>query len=414
MRTILKKALRHSPLALRKGAALLNERLFAFYSNRKEARQYPNLPSRTATRKKIRNILIYHVSGMSFGGTEKNLQFVANMLADTHNVFFMYSNKGVSKNRIASISPKVRLIEFNYDHREPHFPYFIEGMNPHIKSVLALHDIDLIITADSGHSQYPISAITNVPVILINIFGSPALQKNIRHTIYISNEVREKAQFYTGPLPSSVLYIPSSDPIEESERSRATLRESFGIPESAFVFGRVGRNEDSIFDPIGISAFKKVVAEYPDAHYVVMSPMPVLERIVRDESIPNVHFIPPSSNEVDIWNFHFAIDALAHFRHDGESCGLNIAESMLAGNPIITHRSHIWNAHTEYLDLSFSRIADRNNAEQYAKFMKEFIRIRSEDPVAWNRMRDASRAQARKHFSLKSYSEKLHNILSNI
>jgi glycosyltransferase involved in cell wall biosynthesis len=100
--------------------------------------------------------------------------------------------------------------------------------------------------------------------------------------------------------------------------------------------------------------------------------------MVEREQIPNVHFLPSSAKEEDVWAFHQSIDAVAHFRNDGESFGLNIVESMLCGKPVITHRSHIWNAHLEYLEPAFSRVANKDNVDTYASFMKEFTLLKQQ------------------------------------
>ena len=52
--------------------------------------------------------------------------------------------------------------------------------------------------------------------------------------------------------------------------------------------------------------------------------------------------------------------------------GLNIAESMLCGRPVITHKSRIYNAHLEYLDESFARVAPVDGVKDYAEFLREF------------------------------------------
>ena len=100
-----------------------------------------------------------------------------------------------------------------------------------------------------------------------------------------------------------------------------------------------------------------------------------------NENIKNVHFIKPSSDDKDIWAFHQSIDAVAHFRNDGESFGLNIVESMLCSKPIISHKSHIWNAHLEYLETIFSRISKKSDVDTYASYMKEFILLKKENKI---------------------------------
>ncbi|MCK9344969.1 MAG: hypothetical protein M0P64_02495 [Candidatus Pacebacteria bacterium] len=289
-------------------------------------------------------------------------------------------------------------------------------MNPHIKNVITEHNIDLVTTADSGYTQYPINTISRVPIIMINIFGSPTLQKNIVANIFISNEVQRHAEAYTGKQSGNrSLFIPVqvlSDHQNEKNRGQQ-IRDEFGISKDDFVFGRIGRNADSIFDPIGIRAFQKISKENPQAHYIIMSPPPLLEKIVRDESIKNVHFIPPSSNELDIWGFHYSLDCLAHFRNDGETFGLNIAESMHAGNPIISHRSHIWNAHTEYLSPDFARITNKDDVDTYASYMNEFIALKKTNIEQWQNMRTAAHLFAKENFSEKKYSEEVRGIIKN-
>jgi hypothetical protein len=103
--------------------------------------------------KKIKNILIYHISGMSFGGTEKNLQIIANNLVDEYNVFFMYSNKGVVNNRLHTIDKRVNLIEFDYETKEQTYPFFIKGMNPHIKNSINENEIVVILNTHSIQYQ---------------------------------------------------------------------------------------------------------------------------------------------------------------------------------------------------------------------------------------------------------------------
>lgn len=415
MRTAIKKIIIRLPLFAKKSVVHLYEIYFKYICLAKEQAEYKTLRNMVKKTHPKKRVLLYHISGLSFGGTEKNLQIIANNLCDDYEVFFLYSNKNIANNRLSYINKKVYCIEFDYTEKEPKYPFYIKGMNPHIKNVIAENEIDLLITADSGYTQYPINTIIEIPIVLINIFGSPTLQKNIVATLFISKTVQKSAEGYTGPRHGNTMaYIPSAQPKEGAREQAQQIRKNFNIPESDFVFGRIGRNADSIFDPIGIIAFQKIVKEFPQAHYLIMSPPPLLEKMVHDENIPNVHFLPQSSSELDIWGFHFAINCLAHFRLDGETCGLNIAESMYVGNPIISHRSHIWNAHTEYLTDSFARVAKKDDALMYASYMKEFITIKENCPEQWKEMKISAHTSAEKNFSEKVYMEKINSILHTL
>ena len=297
---------------------------------------------------------------------------------EKYETYYLYPYKddlGYLK-RLAYITEgKVTGIPFSFKKVQGEHPYFVYGMNPDIKKLIKALNIDLLITAGSGHAAYPFSIIKNIPIILLNIFGQINIQKNITHHICISKEVAEKLRPIVPEKKIKILPVPMEEPPQQALHDGKELRRKFGIKETDMVFGRIGRPADAIFDPIGINAFKEVVKHDASVHYLIMSPPPILTKIVRDENIPNVHFLSPTSSESEVWAFHNAIDALAHYRNDGESFGLNITESMLASKPILSHKSHIWNAHTEYLDPSFSRVTEKDDVKAYADNMREFAAL---------------------------------------
>lgn len=413
MKLLLKKILTSLPVVLKRGIVLLHESYYRRVCLKKEKKEYSIKNIHSAQKVQKKRILMYHISGLSFGGTEKTLQNIANNICDDFDVFFLYSNIGITHTRKDYINKKITCIEFKYSSIEQAYPYYIHGMNPHIKNIIEDYSIDLIITTGSGYPYYPINTITTVPIVMINVFGSPSLQENIISNIFVSDTVKKYSEKYTGSSKNNyVLWLPVTEPPVEAKGHATVIRNNFSITEKNFVFGRIGRDDDSIFDPIGIRSFQIIVKKFPNTHYVVMSPPPILRKIVAEEKIPNVHFIQSSANEIDIWGFHYALDCLAHFRKDGETFGLNIAESMYAGNPIISHRSHIWNAHTEYLNSAFSRVAEIDDIAMYTKYMEEFILLKKESPEKWLRMRKSAHDFAKEHFSEKKYKEAIKKIIA--
>jgi glycosyltransferase involved in cell wall biosynthesis len=366
-----------------------------------------------------KRLLFYHPSGLSFGGTEKFLQILAKFIDKSQfEVCFMYSAKprkltGLNlrlDGRLDYLKDQsVKLIPFDYDSLSEPYPYIIRGAKPTIFEVIRNERIDSVITAGSGYTEFPFNLLRAIPIFMINIFGSFNVQDNFAANICISNEVADKIRPVVDEEKISVMYIPSEGPIEGSAAAGQAIRQRLGIKPEEMVFGRIGRAADSIFDPIGIKAFKRLVAENPSVHYLIMSSPPIMEKIVEEEQIPNVHFLPSSSKEEDVWGFHQAIDCLAHFRFDGESCGLNIGESMLCGKPIITHRSGIWNAHLEYLDASFSRVADKDDDQQYYEFMKEFAELKQAGRFA--ELGRAAKEQGMKHFHISSSIKRFENLI---
>ena len=378
MKYLAKKIIPYLPAPARVLLFRVYESYFAYKSRKfsKEIAPSGNLG-------KIVNILFFHPSGLSFGGTEKFLQILAKYIdKKKYNIFYMYSNKIKDSDgrKYYLENQNIKFIPFSYNSKHPYYPFILEGMRPDFSTVLRDQNIDLIITAGSGYSEFPFNIVSKLPIIMLNTFGSPSAKKNIIKHICISKEVANKISNVVPDKKIEIMYIPSEKPSPENSLVRDILTK-FNIKPKDTVFGRIGRASDEIFDPIGIRAFKKVVAHHPDSHYIIMSAPPILQKIVKEENIPNVHFLESSYHEKDVWAFHGAIDVLAHFRNDGESCGLNIIESMLSGNPIITHKSHIWNAHLEYLKPTFSRVAEKDDVEEYAKYMEEMIKMKQDGSI---------------------------------
>ncbi len=421
MRTFAKKVVYGLPRPLRRLILSGYERAYAHRTLselRKTGVEIKNVhPGRSGGKTKI---LFYHVSGLAFGGTEKSLQIIAKYLdPEKYEVYYMYSPKPRSSTGNIPLDGRkgylansaINLIEFDYRSIDGSYPYIVRDMKPSVFDVIDTHKPDLIITAGSGYSEFPFNVIRDIPIILVNIFGSPSVQSNIEKHVCISHVVADKIKLFVPNEKNEVMYIQSEPPLDTTAENRA-LRESLGIKETDTVFGRIGRADDSIFDPIGINAFERVVRDHPDAHYIIMSPPPILRKMVADRAIPNVHFLAPSGAERDVWTFHRAIDVLAHFRLDGESFGLNIAESMLVGNPIITHRSHIWNAQLEYLEPTFSRVADRGDVTAYTDFMKQMIQAKADGSIT--AMRAAAKQKAEALFLMRNNIARFEGWISDI
>lgn len=407
MKSLIKKISRYLPAPLRRFFYFIYETFHRVECRRKIRAEKIDLsladPINNRNPKK--RILFYHKSGLSFGGTEKFLQIIAKYLPkEKFDVFFMASWNEAGESRSGYLKDQgVKMINFSYSGTDARFPYYIHNQKPDIFSVLRDNKIDIIVSAGAGYSDYPLNVIKNIPIILIGVFGYATVQKNVKKQIYISEEVGEKVKLIADRKKIALMPILSEDPFEKREEYKEAgraLRRSLGIPDSEIVFGRIGRGDDAIFDPIGIEAFKKLSQEYPNVSYLIMSPPPILRKKVAEEKIKKIYFLEPSAAEYDIWSFHNAIDVLAHFRRDGESQGLNIVESMLCAKPIISHRSEIWNAHLEYLDDSFSRVAGLNNIDGYYRGMKDMVELHLRGELLG--LGAAARKKAAKMFLIKN------------
>ncbi|MFA5991008.1 MAG: glycosyltransferase [Candidatus Doudnabacteria bacterium] len=357
-----------------------------------------------------KRLLFYDLGGLGYGGTEAFLQILAKYTdKQKYDVYFMYADKVPEGSGIEDFTSRLSFIveggvfpiRFDYRLKDSTPPFFIHGMSPNIFKVIKDFHIDLLVVAGAGNSDFPFTAIKNIPIVMLNVFGQPNVQKNIMYHLCISQEVADKLSLIVPKEKVVVTYVPSELPLPGSEEAGKRLRRSLGISDNALIFGRIGRSSSSIFDPIGIRAFQIVVKKYPNTHYLIVSPAQDLRDIVKSEKIPNVHFVKGSGKMADLWSFYYAMDILAHFRKDGESFGLNIAQAMLCGRPVISHKSRFWNAHLEYLTNDFSRVAEIDDVNQYAGYMEWYIEKWKQNEIL--AMGEKARIKAEELVSIKKH-----------
>ena len=218
--------------------------------------------------KKKTRVLFYYIGALGYGGTSSFMQVLAkHMDKDKYEVYIMYADRVVS-DTVSLIPSDTRLqyvleggvipIRFNYQQLEKSPPYFVRGMSPSIFGIIRAYNIDLLVATGAGHAEFPFSVIKNIPIILLNIFGQPNVQKNITYHVCISKEVGSKLVPVIPADKIKVMPVPSEGPILGTENHREQLRREWGIKETDFVFGRIGRISDDIFDPIAIRAFQRV------------------------------------------------------------------------------------------------------------------------------------------------------------
>jgi glycosyltransferase involved in cell wall biosynthesis len=306
----------------------------------------------------------------------------------------------------------VRLVPFQFS-ASGELP--LSGMSPELSRILTDCSPDIVFTAGAGYPEYPMANITKLPIIHYNIFGSINPQTNIVAHWCISQLLTTRVQELLPKRIVETVYIQSEGPDARAVQRGQELRHSLGIPDGDIVFGRIGRPDDNIFDPIGIEAFRRVAVLHPNAHYLIVTPPPCLRKLLQEHPVPRVHLLPEQvSNEMSwsgveekVWAFHAAADVLAHFRLDGETMGLNIAESMLSGKPVITHVSRFWNAHLEYLDATCAFVAEQDNVTQYADYMTRFLK--PDGSALLQSMGKASLAKAQPLFLVQNNIESISN-----
>lgn len=295
------------------------------------------------------------------GGTEKCMQYFLEYLHKAgYDCYCMYNRQktdeadGLREKLIQDILGREKLIAHS---SEEDFFHLLEKIQP-----------DIFHVHRSGKpDEFPVVPRLKRYVkkcVETNVFGRFDPASIIDLTLYISDYLFKKARH--SKRKTGVIYYPVKTPSHTKN-----LRSVLGISSSTFVMGRIGRPDDSIFDPISLRALK-IVEESPDYDilYLVQSPPPIMIKTARELELKKIRFLTvPIVTDDELTFFYNTIDILAHARRDGETFGMNIAEAMIHGKPVISHRSHRANGHKPFVKKC-GFFVGKDNHKQYAKYIK--------------------------------------------
>jgi glycosyltransferase involved in cell wall biosynthesis len=126
-------------------------------------------------------------------------------------------------------------------------------------------------------------------------------------------------------------------PIAAGERDRD--RRGLGIPQDAFVFGRIAQPLMPKWSPMIFDAFAEVASRHSQAHLLLVGlPEPLRKRLralpapVRDRVLE----LSMMSSDDELRTCYGAMDVFLHASAIGESFGMVLVEAMLCGRPVIT------------------------------------------------------------------------------
>lgn len=332
--------------------------------------------------------VLFHLNHLGYGGTEKAiLTFCQNL--DTSRfqpILFVNHHYGIIKYLLDLLGSKLsargkRRFTRKYINpliRKPQFEDVLGKENVHTggeSAFLALINSakpDIIHFNRGNWDSFFANVIIKIPdrikCVETNIFGWPAPSyylDRLSKIYFVSNWLLEKSPWHNNK--GAVLYNPIKTPANNDN-----LREQLLISEDALVLGRIARPGLFSDDVFLIDAFRKL--NNPTYHLIVVAASDELKDAAKD--LRRINFIEPTSDENILSNFYNSIDLLLHRRNDGETFGMNIAEAMIHGKPVVSHFSSVDNAQAELLDKTDDGIvgfvADENNIIQYVEAIQRF------------------------------------------
>jgi glycosyltransferase involved in cell wall biosynthesis len=244
--------------------------------------------------------------------------------------------------------------------------------------VLKKYNFDIFHFARGGYYEWPFVKRFCPIQVETNIFGFRDNSEFLDRSISISETIN-KMRGGTDIM----IY----NPIPEENPNANDLKKFYNIPEDYFVFGRIGRKDN--FHPIALNALKLLKNKGVNFKYIIIGACNFTISKINELDLNNECIIVETTNDDNyIDDFHKTIDVFLHYRSDGETFGTAIAQSMMYGNPVVSHYAgynaqseiisdggYVSNNEIDYCDEIFKLINDKN----YYDFRSNNAKIRSKD-----------------------------------
>jgi len=357
--------------------------------------------------------ILFQLNSVGYGGTEKGiLTFLQNIdrtkftpclfVTQKHNKikqFLRYltsyiSQKSKNKYNEKYVIPLVRRQQFTEVIGKSYI-YF--GDHKSFLDLVKNYKPNIIHFNRGGWYDFYENIINKIPknIICVEscIFGIEPSKEYINRLskfYFLSNWLISKSSWQKDK--GDVLYLPTKLP-----SNNENLSEGLNLQENTFILGRIARPNNFSEDLFLIDVFKKLDK---NCTLIIIAASEELKNSAKE--FKNILFLEPTIDEALLSKFYNTIDILLHRRIDGETFGLNIAEALIHGKPVISHLSSVDNAQAELLDSSedgiVGYVSEENNLEQYVDNIKKYIN---------NKMLLEESGNNAKKRALRLYSEKV-------
>lgn len=274
---------------------------------------------------------MHYLRNLGLGGTEKTCQ-----------LFMQFSNKEKFETCLVheQNGELTRLEQFRHSANIAHATiyevnsYSNKSPNPsELRSAIKDFRPDIIHVYRSGFSEFPDNGIDiDVPnFIETNVFGSIDGNPRIDKTLFMSKWLMDNT--LKGLIHPRFDFV--NNPVEIPCTSDGMRFEAEGI-ENAIIVGRVGRPDNGIYNAVHVEAVRLLRLQGYDVRFLVVAPPENMLKDLIQAEIPH-YIVPPTCSQLILSQAYNTMDIYAHARADGETFGVNIAEAMMHGLPVVTH-----------------------------------------------------------------------------
>lgn len=357
--------------------------------------------------------ILYQLNQLGYGGTEKAIftflqnlnltQFEPYVYFNTDykslhyyrkKILSLLSKKYRKKFRAQYITAFARYQEFEKIVGKSHI-YVGNGIDDFLSTIANVNP-NIIHFNRGNEEDFYTSHIQLIPNNIIcvetNIFGKSSninYMNRLSKIFLVSRWLMDRYN-WNANTKAKVLYNPICLP-----KTELTLREELSIPKNSIVLGRISRpnlDNGEFIENILSSILNN------DIYFITIGASEDFKQ--KTQSNKYIICLNPTTDEVYLSKFYNTIDVLLHYRKEGETFGMNIAEAMIHGKPVISHKSNIDNAQIELLlqEVQSGYIVNEINAVEYIEKINLLIHNSN---LLYNMGNNAKR------IALQKYAEKI-------
>lgn len=321
--------------------------------------------------KKIKILFYSHT--IDFAGTWRSHErILLNLDRNKFDVFVFY-NPNCDNNRLEFLKSKLgdNLIPFSASKTRlgPEYGYPYESSD--FISKAKEMKFDIIHFARSGYYEWPFIERISPIQVETNIFGGRDNTKYLDCSVTICNtinDIRGGSDY--------IVYNPIPNKIDNQD----SLKEEMCIPDDYIIFGRIGRPAN--FHPIALESVKILKdSGFYKFKFIIIGACDMTKKMIIDYELSDNCIILDTTNDDNyIHKFLNTIDIFLHYRSDGECHSTAIAQAMIYGKPIVSHRAG-YNGQYETIKDGGYVAQSKKDYSEYLSYLiknKDFYKIVSE------------------------------------
>lgn len=357
--------------------------------------------------------ILHYLRNLGLGGTEKTCQ-----------LFFEHTNSAEFESAVVyeRMGQTDRLEEFTHSKKVCNGQMFVVDSyqsssdypdSKPLADVINTFKPDILHVYRSGYPEFPeVGVHVEVPhFVETNVFGFIDRNPRIDRSLFMSKWLMDAAT--RGLKHPRFNFI--NNPVEEPYSDEKLSVRKWITSKEAILLGRCGRPDNGIYNSINVEAAHLLRLQGYDIRFIVVAPPSNMVKDLINYEIP-FHIIQPTTNPLFLSMFYNTIDIYAHARADGETFGVNIAEAMMHGKPVVTHIATpsipgmgVFQAQTQLVSKDVGFIVN-NNAAEYAEALKRLI----DDAGLRKTMGLAAQHKAMSEFHVDVCTRKLENIYREV